>query len=73
MDERYSYSSNKSQISKWLRDSIYIPDRYEQFDLKLRAFYQKMKSKGFVPKVKMLEDVKIEFDDSTTKSKSKLP
>ena len=59
MDERYSYSSNRNQISKWLRDQIYIPDRFEQFDLKLRAFYQKMKAKGFVPKVKMLEDVKI--------------
>jgi hypothetical protein len=32
-----------------------------------------MNSRGFVPKVQMLEDVKIEFDDSTAKSKSKLP
>ena len=39
----------------------------------MRAFFQKMKAMNFVPKVQMLEDVKIEFDDSTTKSKSKLP
>jgi len=39
MDSRYTYSNNKSQISKWLRDSIKEPEDYEKFELKLRAFF----------------------------------
>lgn len=52
LDERYNYSSNKSQISKWLRDKIKISESYQATDLQLRAFFQKMKTMNFQPKVK---------------------
>ena len=52
LDERYNYSSNKSQISKWLRDKIKLSESYQATDLQLRAFYQKMKTMNFQPKVK---------------------
>lgn len=35
LDCRYSYSSNRSQISKWLRESIREPKDFDSFDLQL--------------------------------------
>lgn len=63
-DERYQYASNKSQISKWLRDKIKVSDSYASTDLQTRAFFQKMKSMNFQPKVKQLEELKVAFDDA---------
>jgi len=40
---------------------------YEQFDLKLRAFFKQMECKGFVPKVKQLEQIAVEMDDNDDK------
>jgi hypothetical protein len=57
------YSSNKSQISGWLRNNIREPKDYDAYDLQLRAFFQKMEKMNFQPKVKQLEQLKIEFDD----------
>ena len=31
-DERYTYSSNKDQISGWLRDRIKIPQQFSELD-----------------------------------------
>ena len=63
LDSRYLYSSNKSQISGWLRNNIREPKDYDAYDLQLRAFFQKMEKMNFQPKVKQLEQLKIEFDD----------
>ena len=41
-----------------------MSERYSATDLQLRAFYQKMDSKGFIPKVKQLEELKVTFDDA---------
>ena len=65
-DQRYLYQSNRSQISKWLREGIKVPEKYEDADRHLRCFYQKMAGKGFVPKVKQLEHLKVEFDDAAS-------
>jgi hypothetical protein len=73
MDERYTYNSNRNQVSRWLRDRIVVPNHFEQFDLKLRAFFQSMASKKFVPKVKQLEQLKIAFDDINANEKNVLP
>lgn len=64
MDERFSWTSNKNGISKWLRSNIQVFPSYDKFDLKMRAFFQQMKFKGFVPKVKQLEQVKVELDEN---------
>ena len=50
-DERYSYGQNRSEISRWLRDRIKDTEKYDQLDLHLRAFYQKMACMGFKEKV----------------------
>ena len=65
-DERYNYPSNRSNISRWLRDRIKTPQSYDQLDLQLRAFYKSMACKGFKPKVEQLEQVKITFDDANS-------
>ena len=63
-DNRYLYSSNRNQISGWLRNNIKVPEKYDNADLQMRAFYQKMKTKGFKSKVEKLEQLKIELDDT---------
>ena len=50
-DERYAYGQNRSEISRWLRDRIKDTEKYDQLDLHLRAFYQKMACMGFKEKV----------------------
>jgi len=50
-DERYTYSSNRSQISKWLRDKIVAHNEFDLMLASLRTFFDKMNEKGFIPKV----------------------
>ena len=52
IDSRYTFQSNKSQISKWLRDSIKEHSQFDSFDSRIIDFYQLMKSRNFQPKVK---------------------
>ena len=63
MDCRYSYSSNRSQVSKWLREAIKEPKDFDAFDLQLQTFYSKMQEMNLQPKVKLLEQLKVEFDE----------
>ena len=51
MDERYVYSSNQGQVSKWLRNKIKVPKDFVELDATLNDFFEDMNNKGFVPKV----------------------
>lgn len=51
IDERYDWTSNRSQISRWLRDRIKTYARTEQLVDNLKTFFDEMKSRSFVPKV----------------------
>jgi Rad3-related DNA helicase len=51
MDERYVYSSNQGQVSKWLRNKIQVPKDFVELDATLNDFFEDMSNKGFVPKV----------------------
>ena len=64
MDERYIYSSNKGQVSKWLRNQIKVPKNFAELDTMLNYFFKDMINKGFVPKIQQLQQIKLEFDDS---------
>jgi len=52
-----------------------VPEKYQAADLQLRAFYQKMASRGFKAKVEQLEQLRVEFDDaqSTGENQGAMP
>lgn len=70
VDSRYSWDLQKNSISKWLRDCIKIPTDYDHFDRLLRAHFQSMKLKGFIPKVQQLEQLKIQFEEGENMPKT---
>jgi Rad3-related DNA helicase len=51
VDDRYTWSSNRSQISKWLRDRVRVSNSCEEMADSLAKFFTEMKSRNFVPKV----------------------
>ena len=57
------YKSNRSQISKWLRDKVKVVDDFHQVDSQLTAFYSAMESRGFKAKVEQIEQIKVEMED----------
>lgn len=63
VDQRYVYKSNRSQISKWLRDKVKVVDDFHQVDSQLTAFYSAMESRGFKAKVEQIEQIKVEMED----------
>ena len=62
IDERYTWHSNRSQISKWLRDRIRIYSSPEELSESFQTFFTEMKSRNFVPKVEQLAQVHLEID-----------
>jgi regulator of telomere elongation helicase 1 len=51
VDDRYTWSSNRSQISKWLRDRVRVSNSCEEMADSLAKFFTDMKSRNFIPKV----------------------
>ena len=51
VDERYAYNSNKSQVSKWLRNRITEHSNFAELSVILTDFFADMKARGFVAKV----------------------
>ena len=51
IDERYSWSSNRSQISKWLRDRVKVQSNSDELVATLDKFFGEMKARNFIPKV----------------------
>lgn len=67
MDERFNWPLNQKGISKWLRNHVQKPENYDKFDLKMRAFFQQMNARGFIPKVKQLEQLNVEIEEGEDK------
>jgi len=63
VDERYSWASNRSQISRWLRDRVRVANSTEDIVESLNRFFTDMKGRGFVPKVEQLAQVHLEIDN----------
>jgi hypothetical protein len=62
-DERFAWRTNAQGISKWLRSQVVTYKIYDQFDLKMRAFFQQMAHRNFTPKVKQLEQLCVEINE----------
>ncbi len=57
IDERYTWQTNRSQISRWLRDRIKIWQASDELGTSLHMFYAEMETRGFIPKVEQLAQV----------------
>jgi Rad3-related DNA helicase len=42
IDERYNWSSNRSQITRWLRDRVRMSNSTEDLSAQLKTFFQDM-------------------------------
>jgi regulator of telomere elongation helicase 1 len=51
IDERYTWQTNRSQISKWLRDRIKVYSSPEDLGSAMETFFAEMKGRKFIPKV----------------------
>ncbi|CDW83417.1 rtel1 protein [Stylonychia lemnae] len=63
IDERFDTPQQRQQITSWLRDSVKVySDAFEAIR-NYELFYAEMKKRNFVPKVKQLGQVKLDFPE----------
>lgn len=74
VDERYTWQTNRREISKWLRDRVRVWQSTDDLTSVLLSFFEEMKGRNFVPKVEQLAQVHLEIDeeeDQVRRQKSK--